>query len=225
MKIAVICAMQDEIKLLAKKMQDVVTATECGVAVTRGRMGKHEVNLCIGGIGKANAAAATQYNISQFGCDAILNIGLAGNCSHLPLGGAVVADRLVYHDFEMRIAAIDPPHAEFFTPDEGLSACAARALDRLGRPWIRGTVATGDQFISDNAVKADIVARTGCVCVEMEGAAVAHIAQKNGMPFAEIKVMSDNADECADDQFDKTISLGGYCEESSEIIRTILELL
>ncbi|MEA4911910.1 MAG: 5'-methylthioadenosine/adenosylhomocysteine nucleosidase [Oscillospiraceae bacterium] len=225
MRIAVICAMEDEIKLLAQHMEKVQTLTECGVRVTRGNIAGHTVNLCIGGVGKANAAASAQYNISRFRCDMILNIGLAGSCAPLPLGGCVVADKLVYHDYEMRWAAMDPPYKEFFTPDEKLSACAARALEKLNKPYVRGTVATGDQFIESSAVKNDIVARTGCACVEMEGCAVAHIAEKNGVPFAAVKVMSDNADEQGDAQFHETMSLGGYCAESSEIIRAMLELL
>ncbi len=225
MKIAVICAMEDEIKLLARYMENVTAATERGVRVTRGTIGAHEVNLCIGGVGKVNAAAAAQYNVSDFGCDVILNIGLAGSCAALPLGGVVVADKLVYHDYEMRFAAMDPPYKEFFTPDERLTGIAVKALEKLGRVYMRGTVASGDQFIEDSAVKRDIIARTSCACVEMEGCAIAHVAEKNGVPFAAIKVMSDNADERGDESFHETMSLGGYCAESSEIIRTMLEML
>ncbi len=225
MKISVICAMEQEIKLLADKMKSVNKKTLCGVEVTNGRIGAHEVNLCISGVGKANAAATTQLNISELHCDAIFNIGLAGNCSNLSLGGAVVASKLVYHDFNMEWAAENAPFTEYFTPDKALSDNARTALDKLSIEHIDGTVASGDQFIGDSAVKADIVARTDCSCVEMEGAAIAHTAQKNGVPYAIVKVISDNADEGGSDGFHETISLGGYCKESSDIIAEIINSL
>lgn len=225
MKISVICAMEEEIKLLSDKMQNVSKRTLQGVEITNGRIDTREVNLCICGVGKANAAATAQLNISELKCDAILNIGLAGNCSRLSLGGAVVANKLVYHDYNMAWAAESAPFTEFFTPNKTLSDKARSALDKLSIEYIDGTVASGDQFISDNHVKADIIARTGCKCVEMEGAAIAHIAQKCDVPYAIIKVISDNADEGGSDGFHETISLGGYCKESSEIIAEIVNSL
>lgn len=225
MKISVICAMEEEIKLLSGKMQNVKKQTLRGVEITNGLIGAHEVNLCISGVGKVNAAATTQLNISELNCDIILNIGLAGNCSRLNLGGAVVADKLVYHDYKMIWAAESAPFTEFFTPDKALSDKARAALEKLSVEHIDGTVASGDQFIEDSAVKADIITRTGCKCVEMEGAAIAHIAQKNAVPYAIIKVISDNADEGGIDGFHETISLGGYCEKSSRIIAELVSSL
>jgi len=225
MKISVVCAFEEEIRLLAEKMEGPAQETVCGVNVTRGTIAGHEVALCIGGIGKANAAATTQFNISALGCDIILNIGLAGNCSELSLGEVVVADKLVYHDYNMAWAEEHPPYKTFFTPDAALSEKAKAVLQALGIRYVCGTVATGDQFIEDSAVKNDIVARTDAKCVEMEGAAVAHIAQKCGVPFAILKVMSDNADEAGHDDFTETVSVGGYCARSSEIISELIRAL
>lgn len=225
MKISIVCAFEDEIKLLTGKMSEVKSSIMCGIPITSGKIGGHEINLCIGGIGKSNAAATTQFNISALGCDALLNIGLAGNCSSLPLGGAVVASKLVYHDYNMEWARESAPFVTYFTPDKRLVAAAKAVLDKLGTPYIDGVVATGEKFIQDSAVKADIVARTDCKCVEMEGAAFAHIAQKCGVPFAVIKVMSDNADEAGHDDFSQTISVGGYCDLSSRVIYELVKSL
>ena len=61
----------------------------------------------------------------------------------------------------------------------------------------KGTVASGDQFVCQKAQKEKIVADTGAVCTEMEGAAIAHAAWKNRIPFVVIRAISDKADDSA----------------------------
>lgn len=225
MKVALICAMEDEIGLLRKHMDMALTKDHAGVKITNGTLLNHEVVLCLGGIGKVNAGATAQLVASEYKPDLIINIGLAGNCSDLPLGGVVVADRLVYHDFNMDFAAEDPPGLTFFTPDSRLMGYAETVCKGLSLKYKTGAVATGDLFIEDSAVRADIIARTGCSCVEMEGAAIAHIAHKNSIPYVTVKVLSDNADEGAHDTFNAVLPLGAYCETSVGIVTGIMRQL
>ncbi len=226
MKIAVICAFDDEIKLLRAHIENAADEQPAGIPVTRGIMAGHDVVLSLSGIGKVNAGATAQYLILAERPDVIFNIGLAGNCSEkLSLGGAVVADRLVYHDINMAWIAEGPPGITEFTPDAALRKVAEGVCASLGVPFVNGTVATGDQFIKDTAVRADIVERTGAACVEMEGAAIAHIAHKNNVRYATVKVMSDAAGDEAHDEFVGTLSIGGYCETSAQIIRGIVAAL
>ena len=60
-----------------------------------------------------------------------------------------------------------------------------------------GTIASGDQFVCSKRVKEQIVKDTGAICTEMEGAAIAHAAWKNGIPFVVIRAISDKADDSA----------------------------
>ena len=61
-----------------------------------------------------------------------------------------------------------------------------------------GTVASGDQFVCRKEHKEMIIANTGGICTEMEGAAIAHGAWKNGIPFVVIRAISDKADDSAE---------------------------
>jgi adenosylhomocysteine nucleosidase len=61
-----------------------------------------------------------------------------------------------------------------------------------------GRVASGDQFVCGKAQKEAIIANTGAVCTEMEGAAIAHTAWRNDVPFAIIRAISDKADDSAE---------------------------
>ena len=61
-----------------------------------------------------------------------------------------------------------------------------------------GTVASGDQFVCQKNHKQEIIANTGAMCTEMEGAAIAHVAWRNGIPFTVIRAISDKADDSAE---------------------------
>ena len=63
---------------------------------------------------------------------------------------------------------------------------------------VNGTViASGDQFISAEEDRERIVSTFGAVCCEMEGAAIAHVAFLNRLPFLIIRAISDGADDGA----------------------------
>ncbi len=223
MRVGIICAMDEEIKQLRDTMEQASTKTQAGVSVTTGSLFSHDIILCLAGIGKTNAAATTQLLISTYRPDLILNIGLAGNCSDsLPLGGAVVAEQLLYHDFNMQFAAEGPPFLERYQPEAEIVDALAQACQAAEIQYVRGTVATGDIFVGDKALRDDIVARTNCACVEMEGAAIAHIASKNNVRYGIVKLMSDNADDSALDTFHESLPLGAYCDRSVAILTVFL---
>ena len=223
MRVAIVCAMDEEIRLLREVMENAKEEERAGIRVTSGRLCGHDIELLLGGIGKANAAATVQFAVCTFRPDFLLNIGLAGNCTGtLPLGGAVIADRLVYHDFKMEWAAEAPPRKLFFTPDAELMRRVGGVCAKLGVPCLQGTVATGDVFVQDEEVRNDIVARTGASAVEMEGAAFAHMAEKNGLPYVVIKIMSDNASTGALEDFHASLPLGAYCKTSVSILTELL---
>jgi adenosylhomocysteine nucleosidase len=60
-----------------------------------------------------------------------------------------------------------------------------------------GRVVSGDQFISDKAVKDRIKSNFDGMCTEMEGAAIAQTAYINKVPFLVIRAISDKADDSA----------------------------
>ena len=62
---------------------------------------------------------------------------------------------------------------------------------------LKGRVVTGDQFISSNEKKKELVEQFGGYCAEMEGAAMAQTAYRNRVPFVIIRAISDKADNSA----------------------------
>ena len=72
-------AMEDEIAPLAACMVAKESTSLGGIRFTSGLLGGKKVVLCCAGMGKAQAAAATQLLCTHFGATAIVFSGIAGN--------------------------------------------------------------------------------------------------------------------------------------------------
>ena len=61
---------------------------------------REDIIACCGGVGKVNAAMATQLFIDLYRPDLILNVGVAGCFEDLPIGTLVLPDRFMQHDMD-----------------------------------------------------------------------------------------------------------------------------
>ena len=61
---------------------------------------QEDIIACCGGVGKVNAAMATQLFIDLYHPDLILNVGVAGCFEDLPIGTLVLPDRFMQHDMD-----------------------------------------------------------------------------------------------------------------------------
>ena len=91
--------------------------------------------------------------------------------------------------------------------------------------YLRGTIATGDRFVSGCEAKAAAIAATQGDCVEMEGAAIAHIAAKNGIDCLVLRAISDNCDESYDALSSREFDLEEYAASASSLVLSIVRRL
>ena len=161
-----------------------VIAMESEAAAVRPHLASDD-RLLVCGVGKVNAAAATQRAIDE-GATEIWNVGVAGGLDpSMEVGASYVIDRAVEYDFDLaqvngtRIGI----HNERTTP---YFACAADFAPGLPR----ATLATGDRFGDDAADFATLDGLEATVR-DMEGAAVAHVCETNGVPCRIVKCLSD----------------------------------
>lgn len=91
--------------------------------------------------------------------------------------------------------------------------------------FLRGTIATGDRFVSGAEPKAAAIAATQGDCVEMEGAAIAHVAAKNGIDCLVLRAISDNCDESYDALSSREFDLEEYAESASSLVLSIVRHL
>lgn len=194
----IIGAMDREIELLRQQADITERATIYGSEFCRATLEGQQVILVCSGVGKVNASLCAAALIRELGADYIVHIGVAGAAApDLTTLDMVVSSDAVYHDVEPGVLLEYFPNCDVFKADDRLIALAQKAcagVEAAGRRVLLGRVATGDQFVSSSAVKQDIVRRTNAACIEMEGAAVAHTAFVNNVPFVILRTMSDTAD-------------------------------
>ena len=193
-RVGILGAMDAEIDGIISAMSAVEKTVCCGSEIFTGSIGKRDIVLARSGIGKVNAAFAACLLAGRFGVSRIYMTGVAGG-----LGGrlhtldALVPDGFVQYD------VIKPGDPDGFIdilgdvvirPDEEMSSELASACG-----GVRGLLATGERFVGSADDKADIMSRfPGVLAADMESAAVAQVCTRLGVPFACIRIISDEGD-------------------------------
>lgn len=203
--IGVIGAMEEEVSMLIGQMKNKETKIIAGMNFNRGRLWDQEAVVVQSGIGKVNMAICTQILVDIYQVTAVINTGVAGGLyKDINIGDMVISTDALQHDMDATGFGYEPGQiprmdVSVFPADEKLVTMAVKACE-LVNPEIqcfRGRVATGDQFISSNEKKNEIVEHFGAYCAEMEGAAMAQVAHLNHIPFVIIRAISDKADNSA----------------------------
>lgn len=222
----IIGAMDSEVALLRESMEIERTEEISGLTYYIGRLCGQRVIVVCCSIGKVNAAICAQTLAAVFKVDRLVNVGVAGALDErLHIFDVVVSEKLCYHDADLDIFGRNPPFLSEYTADEEMVGLAMRACERIAGDTFRyfgGRIVSGDRFVSENAEKKRIVEQFHPMCVEMEGAAVGHVAAANRIPFVVLRSMSDGADDNAGVSFDEFAPKAA--EHSARLIMEILKL-
>ncbi len=224
-------AMQEEQQGLEHRLQDKKIVLSGKRRYLTGNLWGQECVCVLSGIGKVAAASTVTSLIENFDVGRIVLIGVAGAADpDLKIGDIVIATTLVQHDmdasplfprFEIPLTGVS-----HLSTDAHLSAQLAQAADlfleidrknhvsdaatvqfNLQNVKIRhGLIASGDQFINDPQILADLKQDLpDLLAVEMEGAAIAQVCHDFEIPFAILRTISDDAGEHADYNFSQFI--------------------
>lgn len=228
-RVAIIGAMDEEVAHIAESMQDVTTRTHASLTLTEGTIpGAHGAGIgvvaTVSGMGTVNAASATQVLADLYQPDAIIFSGIAGNLNPtLRINDVVLGGTLRYLDTDMRLVSQSAPGTEEFHSDPDLLGVADAALDAMGINHITGVIASGDYFVAGDELVAKVKEQTGADAVEMEGAAVAHIAARNGVPSLVIRALSDEAN-VEYEEF-RTFDISEYADTAAKLVVSIVRRL
>lgn len=198
--IGIVGAMTCETEALCAATENKQTEYVSGIAYTTGLLEGQEVVIATCGVGKVYAAICAQTMILCYHPDLIINTGVGGTLTaELGIGDVAVASALVQHDMDTSpigdpVGLVSGINKIYFEADEKTADSLAACVQAEGLRAMRGVIASGDQFVASRERKDFITATFGAIACEMEGAAIAHVATVNAVPFAVLRAISDEAD-------------------------------
>ena len=159
-----VAAMKEEVKLFYSHKSD-------------------EVKVLLTGIGKVNAAMFLTDFLAKNQVDAIYNLGFAGATEPFEVGDLVLIKDASYHDFDLSLFGYEkgqvPGFPVYFSSSDQLIKQVVNVYPSIKT----GNLLTGDYFMTNKQEKPCIL--------DMEGAALYHVAYQNQTPIVSIKVVSD----------------------------------
>ncbi len=185
--IGLVAAMPDEIRPLLRLAGPFTKEKKAGFTLYRFAIGAHRVILIESGIGPERAATATAQLIALAAPAVLVNFGFGGAVTAGPgVGDIVVAERILFH------------RKGLFSEQPGLAReLAEKAAGGVGHGnrALRGTFITAAEMLQKRVLTGLLPAGIIHPVVEMESAAVARIAAREGIPLIAIRAISDGAEE------------------------------
>ncbi len=227
--VAVIGALEEETALIAGRLRGASTESGASLDVVVGLLDTEagdpvRVAVTVGGMGLVNAAATTQRLIDAYHPDAVIFSGIAGNINpDLHVNDVVIGGTVRYLDTDMKLVGQWAPKLQEFRSDDRLVEIADGVLTDHGIHHITGIIASGNRFVDTDELRRSAVLQTGADAVEMEGAAVLHVAGRNGVPGLVIRALSDNADT-AYDEF-ATFDVSRFADTAAAVATDIIRRL
>ncbi len=225
--IGIIGAMALETDAIIRELEAPQSETISGVRFVKGGWCGKEVVVATSGVGKVFAALCAEAMILRYQPDCIINTGVAGALApELHLLNVVIGEDVVQHDMDTSpvgdpLGFLSGINKIELPADAGLNARFEKAAAELGITTLRGRIASGDQFIADDAKRTFIRETFGGACCEMEGAAIGQVCYVNKVPFAVLRAISDGA---ADDaKMDYPAFAAKAAEQSIKILKKGLE--
>ncbi|WP_028973367.1 5'-methylthioadenosine/adenosylhomocysteine nucleosidase [Spirochaeta cellobiosiphila] len=196
MTIGIIAAMQEEMVQIKATLESLKEEKVEHLTLFRGTRHNHTLLVMESGIGKVNAAIATQILISKHHPDYIINTGVAGGYDkRLDLLDITIGSHIAYHDvdvtaFEYKRGQL-PKLPLYFSSNQNLLNISSKInIDK--QKVIIGNIYSGDIFIHTEKQVDELKKNfPDVVAVEMEGAAIAQTCYLNSIPFLVIRSISD----------------------------------
>ena len=224
MKIGIICAIETELAPFLQKLEEERTAEKASLTYHIGKIGSHDIIAVYCGVGKVNAAIATQTMIDAFAVETVINSGVAGGMDPaLKVFDTVIATEAAYHDVAEGILTEYHPRMKsiYFASDADLVERSKKLFSgkQTGHKICWGRMVTGEAFIEDDG-RQEIIDRLNPLSVDMETGSIAHVCLANDIPFIAIRSISDTADHSGLGSFEQNCARGAViaCDITLELI-------
>jgi futalosine hydrolase len=227
--VLVLSATAFEQGVLREQVEQRVASAVAGKEWVSGRMGGRSVLLVATGIGAVNAAHALTCALQARRPDWVLQVGVGGSYpqSGLGIGELALASEEWYGDLGVRtdegwqgadLIGIPVYGEDGYNKFVLAGECLDRAREVLPEVKV-GPFATVQECSGTDELGLERGARFGAVCENMEGAAAAHVCALYGVPFLEIRAMSNRVEKRDREQWD----LVGAVARAQEAATRLLE--
>lgn len=210
--LGMIAAVPLEGNIIARNLMGARVKSVYGLTLRTGMLGRSDIVLVVSGIGKTNAAHAATFLIQNYSPSLVVNFGIGGAypSSGLNPGDIAVASKEVYADEGILLKSgfhtlqlIDIPlfkrgrrkYFNEFPLDTGLGRKMMTAAAVSGYRAGAGIFATVSTCTGTRKRAGELSKRYGAICENMEGAAIAHNCLIYGIPFIEVRGVSNMAEE------------------------------
>jgi futalosine hydrolase len=209
--IALLCSVQAEADLLLACMKLTRSTTVGSKQLIEGRLGEQDMLLCISGMGKVNAAHTSTLMLSRFDPEVVIVFGIGGA---YPSSGARIGDLAIareeiagdegvltlegFKDTEyIGIPLLKTATSVIYSTYKASESLVYRSLQALtahqstgpGKIHV-GTFVTLSSCTGTTSRAQELEHRYQCLCENMEGAAVAQVAELHNIPWLEVRGIS-----------------------------------
>ncbi len=216
MKLAIMGAMPQEIAPILDEIGTYTTTKYAKNSYYEATYHGIDLVIAYSKIGKVFSALTAATMIEHFKADKLLFSGVAGAINQdLKIGDLIVATKLNQHDLD--ITAFGHPYgyvpegSVYIKTDKKLIELSKKVAKEMNLNLKEGIIATGDQFIADEARKHWIKDTFNADALEMEGCSVGVVCEALDVDFFILRAISDAADMDANFNFDK------FLESSADI--------
>ena len=182
----------------------------------------HKVYVAESGAGEISAASTTQYLITKYGAELIVNFGVCGGLTEeMGIQRTVVVRNAVHYDFDASPFDGSKPgqyarYPDIYIPANEALVSLACSVEPALKPV---TCASADKFIADSADKKQLHEAYGAEICEMEAAGILLTADRNHIPALLIKGVSDSVSGGAQEFADMVHASAEVC------VRVLLQIL
>ena len=200
MRIGIICAISNELRYFNFTENPIKKIGER--TFYKGTHDKHELILVQSGLGKVNAAVVSTLLIEKFKCELLLFSGVAGGIDPgIEIGEIIIGESLIQYDYgtlkNRELLPFRPgsiPTGESKNELEYSLDPKIKHKIKVSLPNVRmGIILTGDVFLQCEETQKELFEKYGAQAIDMEGAAVAQVAEQFGIPAIVVRCLSDLA--------------------------------
>ena len=226
--IGIIGAMSEEVDIIKKEMKFTYEEKIGRFTFIIGSLRNRKIVLAESGIGKVNAGMMATIMITKFNVKAIIFSGVAGALDkRLSVGDVVIGEKMIQHDMDVREFGLKKgeiprmPVSVFESDKEILDIISSFELP--DHKIYKGTIISGDQFISSKQVKTDLAEEFSAMAVDMESSAVAQVCYQLERKCLVVRSISDSVTDDSMMEYSKFIELAAH--NSKEIVCYLMENL